>query len=127
MMKYTMHPHHRAGDADREGKAERGERERLLDSVAWAIFFIWVGASWLAGLESGYVLLGIGIVTLLAQAVRRLVGLRLEGFWLLIGCGFFAAGYWELWNVGVPLAPIVLIGAGIGLLAWQFLGRRHKR
>ena len=124
MMKYTMHPHHRAGDPGRETRDDGSERERLLDSVAWAAFFIWVGASWLAGLEFGYLLLGIGIVTLLAQAARRLLGLRLEGFWLLIGCGFFAAGYWELWNVGVPLAPIVLIAAGIGLLAWQFLRRR---
>ena len=57
---------------------------------------------------------------------RRLFDVKVEGFWVLVGCGFFAAGYWELWNVGIPLAPVVLIVAGVGLLVWQFLGRSKR-
>ncbi len=127
MMRHMMHSYHgpKSGpDSDRE---RRSERENMLDTVGWAAFFIWIGTAWLLDVEFGYLLVGIGIVTLLVQGARRLSGIRVEGFWVLIGCGFFAAGYWELWNVGIPLAPVVLIVAGVGLLVWQFLrpGRRH--
>lgn len=126
MMKHMLHSHHGPrGDAGDE-KATRSDRETMLDTVGWAVFFIWIGAAWLLDVEFGYMLVGIGIVTLLVQGARRLIGVEVEGFWVLVGCGFFAAGYWELWNVGIPLAPVVLIVAGVGLLLWQFLwpGRR---
>ena len=123
-MKQILHPYHGPHGRRHEDASVPGDRETLLDSVAWAALFIWVGAAWLAGLELGYILLGIGLLVLAMQGARRLARLGLETLWVLVGCGFFAAGYWELWNIGVPLAPIVLIAAGISLLAWQFLARR---
>ena len=120
MMKHRMHSYH-GPKSDRDP-----DRESVLDAVGWAAFFIWVGTAWLLDVQFGYMLVGIGIVTLLVQGARRLFDVKVEGFWVLVGCGFFAAGYWELWNVGIPLAPVVLIVAGVGLLVWQFLrpGRR---
>ena len=117
MMRHMMHSWH---------GAHRDERETALDAIGWAAFFIWVGTTWLLDVEFGYMLVGIGIVTLLVQGARRLFDVKVEGFWVLVGCGFFAAGYWELWNVGIPLAPVVLIVAGVGLLVWQFLGRSRR-
>jgi hypothetical protein len=120
-----IHPYHEP-HGRRHGEARTpGEREGLLDAIGWAAFFIWVGAAWLAGFEFGYILLGIGIVLLLMQAARRIFRLGMEGILVVIGCTFFAAGYWELWNVGIPLAPAVLIACGIALLVRQFLPREH--
>jgi hypothetical protein len=120
-----MHAVHGQHGRRHDERPEPDERERMLDAVGWAALFIWVGAAWLAGLDFGYILLGLGIVTLLDQAARYVFGVRVEAFWVLIGCGFFVAGYWELWNLDIPVAPVLLILAGIGLLVWQFLLRRR--
>lgn len=125
MMRHTMHSHHRSDRHWRDDNSGQGATESWLDAVSWAALLIWFGSSWLAGLSFGYILVGAGIVMLLAETARYWSGIGVEGFWVLIGCGFFAAGYWDLWNVGIPLAPIVLIAAGIGLLAWQFRPRHH--
>ena len=126
MMRNIMHSYHGPRGDTGEHKPQRDDRETMLDSIGWAAFFIWVGAAWLLDVEFGYMLVGIGVVTLAIQGARRLFRVRVEGLWVLIGCGFFAAGYWELWNVGIPLAPVVLIFAGVGLLAWQLLGRGRR-
>ena len=127
MMRHMMHPWH-APQGDRgEENTRRSERESTLDALGWAAFFIWIGSTWLLDVEFGVMLVGIGIVTLIVQGARRLFGVSVEGFWVLIGCAFFAAGYWELWNVGIPLAPVVLILAGVGLLAWQLFRSARRR
>lgn len=125
MMRQMMHPYHERHGGRHEETTTPGEREGLLDAIGWAAFFIWVGASWLTGLELGYILLGIGIVILLVQAARRVFHLAMEGILVVVGCTFFAAGYWELWNVGIPLAPVVLIACGIAVLVRQFLPRHR--
>ena len=117
MMRHMMHSWHEPHGDRGEDNAARSERESALDAVGWAALFIWVGTTWLLNVEFGVMLVGIGIVMLLVQGARRLFRVRVEGFWVLVGCGFFAAGYWELWNVGIPLAPVILIVAGVGLLA----------
>lgn len=125
MMRHVMHSHHGSGRHWRDDMSGQDAAESRLDAVSWAALLIWLGSSWLAGLSLGYMLVGAGIVMLLAEAARYWSGIGVEGFWVLIGCGFFAAGYWDLWNVGFPLAPIVLIAAGIGLLARRFRPRHH--
>lgn len=127
MMKQMMHSWRQPHDPADADETRRRSRESTLDTVGWALFFIWVGASWLAGLQFGYMLLGIGIVTLALQGARYLLHVGVEAFWVLVGCGFFVAGYWELWDVGIPLAPIVLIVAGISLLASKFRNRQGKK
>lgn len=126
MMRHMMHSYHGPKSGPDSDRARRSDREGILDAVGWAAVFIWIGTAWLLEVELGYMLVGIGVLALLAQGARRLFRVKVEGFWVLLGCGFFAAGYWELWNVGVPLAPVVLIVVGVGLLAWQFVrpGRR---
>lgn len=126
MMRHMMHSYHGPQDDPGADKSADNDREAMVDAVGWAAFFIWVGAAWLLGVEFGVMLIGMAIVVLLVQAARRYFRVKVEGLWVLLGCGFFAAGYWELWNLGIPLGPVVLIVAGLGLLAWQFL-RPGKR
>ncbi len=72
----------------------------------------------------GIGLLGVAAITLGVQLVRRLRGLPLETFWIVVGIAFAIGGLWELFDVRTPLAPIVLVAAGVALLAWRFSPRR---
>lgn len=105
---------------------EQQDRASVFDALGWALFFIWVGVAWLMEVGLGWGLLGVGILTLAMQGARRLFDVKVEGFWVVIGLGFFIAGFWELWNINVPLAPIILIAVGIALLYWRVVRPEKK-
>ena len=87
-----------------------------IDSAGWGLFFLWVGVSLLLDLGWGIGLLGVGILTLAMQVVRRGFGLELEGFWVLFGGAFTLAGVWELAAMDVSLGPVLLMGLGVVVL-----------
>ena len=104
------------------------DRASKYDAAGWALFFVWVGTAWLADVSLGVGLVGVAGITLGMQAVRKAAGVRVEGFWVLVGLGFAVAGLWQWLGVETPLAPFVLIAIGIAL----FIGRvwpktRHRR
>ena len=102
--------------------ADHGERSRNIDSVAWALFFIFVGVAMLAQVPWGWFLIGIGVVTAGAQIVRWQTGLKVEGFWAACAVVFLAGGAWDLLALPLPLAPVLLIGLGVvllGKLIWR--------
>ena len=92
------------------------DRGSKLDASAWAVFFIWIGAVWLADLGFGIGLLGIGIITLGAQLFRAFKNIKVERFWIVVGSLFALGGLWELLAVEAPLFPVLLIVAGIAVL-----------
>lgn len=106
---------------------QRHDDSNKLDTVGWGLFFVWVGVAWLTNMGVGIGLLGVAAITLGMQLVRKLRGLRLETFWVVIGIAFAIGGLWEFLEVQTPLAPIVLVVAGIALLAWRFSPRRKAR
>jgi len=99
------------GTEPRHGIAER------LDKTGWGLFFLWVGASFLFDVGWGIGLLGVGVLTLAMQGLRRGFGLELEGFWVLVGSGFTLAGVLELGAINVALLPILLMAFGVYVLA----------
>jgi hypothetical protein len=102
-------------------------RARKLDAIGWALFFIWVGIAWIANVGFGAGLLGVAAIILSMQAIRRLSGNKIEFFWIVVGLGFGIGGLWEYFDVQTPLAPIVLIIAGIALLiSVTWFGRKHS-
>lgn len=96
---------------------------------AWGSFFLWVGIAIMADVGTGWGLLGIGVITLSAQLARRLAGLSLEGFWVIIGGLFAIGGIWELIGATVALTPLLLIAVGLTLLVTALTGRgpSHSR
>ena len=103
------------------------DRAKKLDAVGWAIFFIWAGVAWIANVGFGVGLIGVAAIILGKQAIRRLLGFNLEFFWIVAGIGFAIGGLWEYLEVQTPLAPIVLIIAGIALLVSViWFGRKHS-
>ncbi len=92
-----------------------------LDAAGWGLFFIWIGIALVSNLGWGAGLLGVGIITLGGQAARKYFGLRVEGFWVLVGSFFFLGGIWELANVQVGLMPILCIAVGLVFLVSTFV------
>ena len=91
-------------------------RAGQIDSAAWALFFIWLGFTILAQVPWGWFLIGIAVLVLGAQAVRRQANLNVETFAIVIGLIFLIGGVWELLELQWPLIPILLILFGAYLL-----------
>ena len=102
--------------------AEKSGRAGQLDSLSWAVFFIWVGIAMLAAVPWGWFLLGVGVLTLVTQFARWQMDIKIEGFWIACGTVFLAGGLWLLLDLPFPLAPILLILLGVVLLAKSVLG-----
>jgi hypothetical protein len=92
------------------------DRSQQVDSGAWAVFFIWVGVTMLAGLSWGWFLVGVGIIILGAQVFRQQSGLKIDGFGVVMGAIFLAGGAWELFALPWSLIPILLVLLGVYLL-----------
>ena len=97
----------------------RDDDTSKFEAAGWALFFIWVGIAWLAEVSLAVGLLGVAAITLGMQAIRKISGVRVEGFWILVGLGFAVAGSWQWFDVEKPFAPIVLIAIGVALLVWR--------
>lgn len=105
---------------------EQHDRAGSFDAAGWALFFIWVGISWLADVGWGIGLLGVAAITLGMQALRSVCGVRVEGFWVFIGLGFALAGFWEYFGVQLPLVPFIFIAIGVALLIGRVLLRTSR-
>jgi len=104
---------------EKERVISKNSKRRVEAAVAacgWGFFFIWVGIALFAHVGWGTGLVGVGIITLGAQMARKYFGLKLEGFWVVVGFLFVLGGVWKLLNVQLGLVPILCIAAGVALL-----------
>lgn len=121
-MKHTMHdwlgPDGKPDVHKMAEFIEQQDRSSLLDIVGWAVFFIWIGIAWLLELSLGWGIVGTGLLVLALQALHAAFHVHVEAFWVIAAIAFIVGGFWELWEVAIPLAPVALIGIGIALLIW---------
>ena len=103
---------------------EKSDLDKRLSTVGWALFFIWIGIAFLANFDFSVGLFGIGILTLGMQVARLFVGLKLEGFWVVVGILFVLGGLFGMLETKLPLVPILLILAGVVLLISIVRGKR---
>ncbi|RWM06127.1 MAG: hypothetical protein EOR72_32150 [Mesorhizobium sp.] len=108
--------------SERRDASPKSELGRRIDTGAWAAFLIWVGVSILANVGWGWFLAGLGIIVLSAQAALRIADEKIDAFWLVCGLVFLVAGIWEIFNLRWPLAPLLVILLGVGLLWRAFFG-----
>ncbi len=103
--------------------------ERQLDAGTWGVFFLWIGISLLAHVPWGIWLLGVGLIILGAQLARRMLELRVDGFWLVAGGLFVLGGISDIapFGLGVAVIPTLCIVAGVVLLARAFTRRGGPR
>ena len=107
-----------------EPRNQKGADARQLDAIAWALFLIWIGIAVLAKIGWGWSLLGISAIILGAQATLWRKGEKVDGFSVACGLVFFAGGTWELLGLAWPLAPVLLILLGVGML-WNAVYGTH--
>jgi hypothetical protein len=112
---------------DEKKTAEQTHAAKMLEVAGWALFFIWIGISFLAKFHIGVGLVGIALITLGGQIARKFYGLKLEGFWVIVGLLFLLGGIWELFTPKIPLVPILLIVAGAVLLGSILLGKHKEK
>lgn len=93
---------------------------RRLDGAGWGLFFAWIGIALLAHTGWSVWLLGMGIIMLGGQLVRRYFDIHMDRFALIVGVLFVLGGVWEMLEVrlGSPvvpggLMPILSIVAGV--------------
>lgn len=98
--------------------------DQKLDAAGWGLFFLWVGIALLLDVGWGVGLLGVGIITLGEQAVRRYLGIGLDGFWVVVGLIFLVGGMWELAKIQISMLPFLIILAGVAIFASAFRRRR---
>lgn len=103
---------------------------KMLDTVGWGVFFIWVGIAFLANAGWGVGLLGTGIVALGAQGARSYFSLTVNRFGLMLGVFFAMAGIFRLLDIQLDKTqipawalPILLIVLGVAILASLWLHR----
>lgn len=92
---------------------------KRLDEIALALVLIMTGALWLAPkamFPEGAWLVGVGLIVLGLNAIRRLRGLKMSGFSLVVGLTALAAGIGRILGQELPLIPILLIALGVGLV-----------
>lgn len=119
MMKWCCGPDGRPDFDKMSSYMTRHDRSSRYDAAGWALFFIWVGVAWLAELSLATGLLGVAVITLGMQGLRKVLGVPVEGFWVLVGLGFAVAGAWQWLDVERPFGPVVLIAIGVALLLWK--------
>ncbi len=90
---------------------------KKLESLGWGSFIIWVGVSILFSINFSITLLGVGLITLAFQVLRRNNNLPTEGFWVVAGFLFVFAAVWGMLNMVFPLIPIIIIVAGIVIIS----------
>ena len=97
---------------DVSAEADRKALVTKLETVGWALFFIWVGICWLTEMNFGIALLGVAAITVGGQVARMVFKLPVEGFWMVVGLCFALVGVWEFVDAEIPIAPIMLIVDG---------------
>jgi hypothetical protein len=100
---------------------------KRLDAAGWGLFFVWIGIALFADVGWGAGLLGVGIIILGTQVTRNYLGLKLEGFWVVVGFLFVLGGVWELFDVALDLMPILCIVAGVSLLVSVLFGNERNQ
>ena len=105
-----------SGAPDQSGNRRHGQR---LDEIAMALVLIMTGGLWLAPkamFPEGTWLAGLGLILLGLNAVRRILGIRVSGFDIVVGFIALVAGVGHIIGKELPLVPILLIVLGVGLV-----------
>ncbi len=98
---------------------DRSALDARLRSISWALFLIITGGIWLLPdllVPEGLWLIGTGLILLGLNAARALNDIEMSGFTILMGLLILSAGLTDLMGVPIPVLPILLIGAGVGIL-----------
>ena len=93
--------------------------DKQLDAIGWGLFFIMIGVLWL--LPEGTVpedtwLIGMGAIIFSVNGIRYLYGIRIQGFWTVIGIIALTFGVSGVFSLDMSISQVVLIIFGISII-----------
>jgi hypothetical protein len=114
-------------EAARTGEPQKRALDSQLERIGWGLFLIMIGG--LALVPKGLVpegvwLVGTGLIMLGLNVARRLNGIRVSGFTVVLGLAALAAGLSAVAGVSLPVFPILLIALGAQIL--YGVSRQHN-
>ncbi len=109
----------------RRSREQRALMKRIT-TVGWGLFFIWLGFVLMINAGSGFVLLGVGLISLGMQVARKYSGLDSDGFWVVVGALFVIVGIWEMFEIKMPIMSVFLIVIGGAFLISALKGRGNN-
>src|SRR6476661_6034325 len=91
--------------------------DHQLESAGWALFLMMLGGLMLVpSVPSGTWLVGTGLIMLGINAVRRLKGIHVSTFTVVLGLVAIAFGAAQMMGTSLPVLPIILILIGASIL-----------
>lgn len=101
----------------RERSGSNSRIARSIDSVGWALFFMWVGIALLANLSWTVSLIGTAAIILAVQAILFFRRERLDVFMSAVGVVLLIGAVADVYGSPMSLFPALLIVIGIAMLA----------
>lgn len=109
-------------------ETQKAALDERLDRIGWALFLIMMGGLLLVPegrVPQGTWLVGTGVIILGLIGVRCAKGIKISGFWAVIGVLALAAGVSDFLGVNLPLFPIFLILIGLAIVLDTFFGKKR--
>jgi len=100
-------------------KAQKKALDKRLDSIGWGLFLVMIGGLWLAPegmFPEGTWLIGTGLIIIVLTGIRSLYGIKVSGFWFVLGVIALAFGISDVFGLNIPVFPILIIIIGISIV-----------
>ncbi len=102
-----------------ENEDARVRLDKRIDSIAWGVFLIMIGALWCfpdGAVPEGAWMFGTGLILLVVIIARHIGNIQVTGFWVVM-CGLaLGAGLTNMLGLPLPVLPIVMIMVGAAII-----------
>lgn len=78
-----------------------------------------IGGLWLSPegmFPEGTWLIGTGLIIIVLMGIRSLYGIKVSGFWFVLGVIALAFGISDVFGLNIPVFPILIIIVGISIV-----------
>ncbi len=100
--------------------------DKRIESIGWALFLIMSGALLIAPdklVPDGTWLIGTGLIILGSMGIRYIYGIRVDGFWTIMGTLALGYGISEFFSLNLPVFPVLLVVFGAVIVYKAFTGK----
>jgi len=101
--------------------------DKRLEALGWGLFLVMIGCLWLVPegtVPEGTWLIGTGVIILGLMGVRYIYGIKISGFWLVLGIVALAFGISDVFGLNIPVFPILLIIFGVSIILKPLLKKK---
>jgi len=103
--------------------------EKRIDAIGWALFFIMIGCLWLipeGSVPGGTWLVGTAIIIFGSSFIRHSNGLKVSGFWLVMGLIALGSGLSDILGINIPVFPILLVIIGASIIVRPLFDKKKE-